>query len=452
MKDRVKKLRSSLSPVQQFVISFILLILMGALLLKLPAATVKGISFVDALFTSTSATCVTGLVVLDTGKDFTFLGQIIILMLIQFGGLGIMTFSIGIFSMMGGDFSIKWRFAFREIYNEVAIIPPRQILKKILLYTASIELFFAAILFSQFIKNFNPTEALWLSLFHSISAFCNAGFSTFIDSLIQYQKNPIVVMATALNIILGGIGFIVLTELTNIKFKKNQKIFREFSLHTKIVITSTVILIFGGAILFFGLEYNHIISGIPFVDKITNSLFQSITCRTAGFNTVDIGSLRQSTLAIMMLLMFIGGSPGSIAGGIKTTTFSVIAGLVISKFKGKKQVIFWDRAVSEDIINKSMTLVILAFIFIYGNTILLLTIHSFDFDNSFLQVMFEVISAFGTVGLSTGITPHFSDASKVILSIVMLVGRVGPFAIITAITINKKDFDIEIANENIMIG
>lgn len=447
-----RKLIRGISPVQQFIVSFLVLILSGALLLQLPSATVHGISFIDALFTSTSAVCVTGLAVLDTGRDFTFTGQAIILLLIQFGGLGFMTFTIGIFSMFGGSFSLKWRFAFSEIYNEVAIIPPAQILKKIIFYTLIIESTTSVILFTQFIREYSIPYSIWLSVFHSVSAFCNAGFSIFSDSLVSFQGNPVIILSISANIILGGLGFIVLTELANLKINKKRKLFRQFSLHSKIVLTSTLILIFSGAILFLMLEWSYIMKGDTIPEKVLTSIFQSITCRTAGFNSVDTGSLRHSTLAVMMLLMFIGGSPGSIAGGIKTTTFAVIGGMVISKFKGQKQVIFWNRAINEDIINRSMTLVILAFIFIYVSTIALLSLHSFDDTNSFLQVIFEVISAFATVGLSTGITPRFPDSGKLLLSLVMFVGRVGPFAIITAITVSRKKADFETADENIMIG
>ena len=451
MKNK-KRLIGRISPVQQFIASFLFLILAGSLLLQLPWATVNGISFIDSLFTSTSAVCVTGLIVLDTGKDFTFAGQAIILLLIQFGGLGFMTFTIGIFSMFGGSFSLKWRFAFGEIYNEVAIIPPSQILKKIILYTVVIESTTSVILFSQFIRQFSFNDSLWFSIFHSVSAFCNAGFSTFSDSLIPFQDNPIIILSISMNIILGGLGFIVLTELANLNLKKKKRLFRQFSLHSKIVLTSTLVLLFTGGVMFLFLEWNYIMKGNSLSEKILTSWFQSVTCRTAGFNSVDTGALRHSTLAVMMLLMFIGGSPGSIAGGIKTTTFAVIAGMVISKFKGTRQVIFWDRSINEDMINRSMTLVILAFIFIYVSTISLLSMHSFDDKNSFLQVIFEVISAFGTVGLSTGITPKIPDTGKLLLSLVMFVGRVGPFAIITALTVSKKRIDIETAEENIMIG
>ncbi len=451
MKNK-KRLIGRISPVQQFILSFLFLILTGSLLLQIPSATLHGISFIDALFTSTSAVCVTGLVVLDTGKDFTFTGQAIILMLIQFGGLGFMTFTIGIFSMFGGSFSLKWRFAFSEIYNEVAIIPPSQILKKIILYTVTIESITSMILFSQFIRQFNLIDSIWYSVFHSVSAFCNAGFSTFTDSLILFQNNPVIILSLSVNIILGGIGFIVLTELANFKFRKKRKIFRQFSLHSKIVLTSTVILIAAGSLMFLFLEWGYIMDRDSLPQKLLTSWFQSVTCRTAGFNSVDTGALRHSTLAVMMLLMFIGGSPGSIAGGIKTTTFAVIAGMVISKFKGSKQVVFWGRSINEEVINKSMTLVILSFIFIYISTISLLAMHSFDDNNSFLQVIFEVISAFATVGLSTGITSKFPDSGKLLLTLVMFVGRVGPFAIITALTMSRKKIDIDIADENIMIG
>lgn len=256
----------------------------------------------------------------------------------------------------------------------------------------------------------------------------------------------------SINIVLGGLGFLVLTELANIQIKKNKSLFKQFTMHTKIVLVTTAILIAAGALLFIFLEWNNIINEMSPGRKILVSIFQSLTCRTAGFNTVDIGALRHSTLSVMMLLMFIGGSPGSMAGGIKTTTVAVISGIVISKIRRQKQIVFWNRAVNEEVINRSMLLVILCFIFIYSSTIILLSIQSFDMDNSFLKVMFEVISAFATVGLSTGITSQFPDVSKLLLSAVMFIGRVGVFAIITTLTARKGIADIEIADENIMVG
>lgn len=451
-KRRKKRKFKQDSPIRQLVTSFLILIFGGAFLLKLPYSTVNGIAFVDALFTSTSAVCVTGLIVLDTAKEFTFTGQFIIMCLIQLGGFGIMTFSIGVFAMFSGDMSLKWRFTMGSIYNEVSVIPPVEILKKIIIYTFTIESVIAAILFTEFIKKLTLTEAIWASVFHAVSAFCNAGFSTFSDNLISYQDNTVVILAVSMAIVLGGIGFLVLTELTNMKFSRKKKFFRQFSLHTKIVLFVTGILIFGGAALFMILEWSFIMKDMPLKTKLLTSIMQSITCRTAGFNSVDIGLLRESTLGVMMTLMFIGGSPGSIAGGIKTTTFAVISGLLIAKIRGKKQVVFWNRSISEEAVNKSMTLFVLAFVFIYTSTITLLAIHSFDINNSFLQVVFEVISAFGTVGLSTGITSKFTYDGKIILAIIMFVGRIGPFALITAITEKVRSADYEIADENIMIG
>jgi trk system potassium uptake protein TrkH len=363
-----------------------------------------------------------------------------------------MTFSIGVFAMFSGNMSLKWRFTFDSIYNEVTVIPPVEILKKVLIYTFTIESVIAVLLFTEFIKKMPLTEAVWASVFHAVSAFCNAGFSTFSDNLISYQDNSVVILAISMAIVLGGIGFLVLTELTGMKFSRKKKFFRQFSLHTKIVLFVTGILIFGGAALFLLLEWNFIMKDMPLKTKLLTSILQSITCRTAGFNSVDIGLLRESTLGIMMTLMFIGGSPGSIAGGIKTTTFAVISGLLISKIRGKNQVVFWNRSISDDAVNRSMTLFVLAFIFIYSSTITLLSFHSFDSNNSFLQVVFEVVSAFGTVGLSTGITSKFTYDGKLLLSLVMFVGRVGPFALISAITENVKTAKYEIADENIMIG
>jgi trk system potassium uptake protein TrkH len=454
MKFRIKRknrLKQN-SPLRQLVTSFLILIFGGAFLLKLPYSTINGISLVDALFTSTSAVCVTGLIVIDTAKEFTFYGQIIILILIQLGGFGIMTFSIGLFSMFSGDMSLKWRFTMSSLYNEVTVIPPIEILKKIIIYTFTIEAFTAVILYSQFIQKMTFSDALWTSVFHAVSAFCNAGFSTFSDSLISYQDNGIVISAISFAVILGGIGFIVLTELTRMKFSRKKRFFSQFSLHSKIVLATTGILILGGSILFLILEWNYIMKDMPLQTKILTSFMQSITCRTAGFNSIDIGLLRESTLGIMMTLMFIGGSPGSIAGGIKTTTFAVVTVLLISKLKGRNQIVFWNRSINPEAVNKSMTLFILAFVFIYTASITLLSFHSFDTNNSFLQVVFEVISAFSTVGLSTGITAKFPSDGKILLTIIMFVGRIGPFALITAITEKVKTADYEVADENIMIG
>lgn len=440
------------SPLRQFVISFILLIASGTALLLLPWSTINGISITDALFTSTSAVCVTGLIVLDTAVDFTFFGQTVFLLLIQFGGFGIMTFSIAIFSFFGSGFSIKWRFTFGSIYNDLQTIPVGAILKRIILYTLTIEAIVAVILFTRFIKHFDIKTALWHSVFHAVSAFCNAGFSTFTNSLMDFRNDPIVNLTVMGAIISGGLGFIVLTEIIRIEKKSKDNTFKKFSLHSKIVLFTSFILIVTGAILILALEWSHYINNDTFTDKLLISFFQSITCRTAGFNTVEISALRESTLTVMMLLMFIGGSPGSMAGGIKVTTFAVVFGVILAKFKGKNEIVFWHRRISDKLIAKSTTLVILSFTVIYISTIVLLSLHSFDLQNSFLSVLFEVISAFSTVGLSTGITSSIPDDGKILIALIMFTGRIGLLAIITAITADNKSAPYSTAEENIMIG
>ena len=310
-----KKLLQKIHPIQNVLLSFILLIMTGAVLLYLPVSNRSGISFVDALFTATSAVCVTGLNVLDTSKDFTFAGQIIILALIQFGGLGIMTFSIGLMALIGGRFSIKWRSTLSSFYSDSMTIPVRAVLKRILLYTVSIELIIALIMFTEFVRSYDVMTAAWHAVFHSISSFCNAGFSTFSDNLSGYRNNTVVILSSSAGIMLGGLGFIVLTEMFNAKFRKVRGLFKQFSLHTRLVFTMTMILTFGGMAVILMLEWGYAFKDYTVKEMLLASFYQSITCRTAGFNSVDIGSLRDATLFIMTGLMFVGGSPDPLRAG-----------------------------------------------------------------------------------------------------------------------------------------
>jgi len=431
---------ASMSPLAKILISFLLLILTGAALLLLPVSTFNGIRMVDALFTSTSAVCVTGLIVMDTAVDFTFFGQLVILLLIQFGGLGIMTFSIALLSLMGGSISMRWGLALRSLYSESNRLPVRNLLTRIVLYTVVIEGTAAAALYTQFIKKYEPGTALWHSAFQAVSAFCNAGFSTFSDSLMGYQTNGIVITIIALSIILGGLGFLVLHELANCSVKKGRSFFGQFTLHTRVVLALTTVFILFGMSLFLALEWNHILEGFSIKDKLGNAFFQSVTCRTAGFNTVETASLRESTLFLMMFLMFAGGAPGSIAGGIKITAMGVLAGLFIMKIRGRRQVVIWGRALDREAIDKSTTL------------FTLLAIEEGGGRPLFLPLLFESFSAFGTVGLSTGATPALSTAGKLIVCAVMYTGRLGPLTFIAALTWAKKGSVYELPEEHIMIG
>lgn len=421
------------------------------LLLLLPCATIKGITIIDAIFTSTSAVCVTGLIVLDTAADFTLFGRLMILILIQLGGLGIMTFSFGLLSFIGGNISIKWRFAFKDIFSELDKVPIKNIFIKVLKYTFIIEGIISIILFSVFIRDFPIGKAVEHSIFHAVSAFCNAGFSTFSNSLEGYRNNIIVNLSISIAIILGGLGFLVLNELFGIRLRAAD-IFSQLSIHTRLVIIVSILLISFGMAGILMLELNYSLRDISLGESILISFFHSVTCRTAGFNTIDISALRESTHFLIIILMFIGGSPGSIAGGIKTTTIAAIALLIFSKLKGRNQTILWGRALDRDTIDKSTTLIILSIIFLSISIFLMLIIRDFDIGHSFVSVVFESVSAFGTVGLSMGITTELPPMGKIILSLVMLIGRLGPLALIMAITSNKRNIYIEYPTEHIIIG
>ncbi|MBN1532522.1 MAG: hypothetical protein JXA20_07660 [Spirochaetes bacterium] len=447
-----QRVYSRISPIQKVLLSFFLLIMGGTALLMLPVSTVNGISPIDALFTSTSAVCVTGLTVLDTATGFTLFGQMVILLLLQFGGLGIMTFTIALIALAGGDFSIQWRFTFESFYSDIKKLPIKGILRRILLYTFGIELFFALVLFTQFINHFDIPGAIWHSVFHSISAFCNAGFSTFSDSLSGFCNNTVVMIGIGLEIVLGGIGFLVLTELFRIRPRRGAGLLSQFSLHSRIVLAATAVLIGGGMLLISILEWNHLFKEMSVRTKLLSGFFQSVTCRTAGFNSVNIGSLRDSTLFIMSALMFIGGSPGSIAGGIKTTTAAVVTGLLYSKIKNRNQVVFWGRGIHEGTVDRSVILTFMALLVITGSTFLLLGFNALDREVRFLEALFEVTSALNTVGLSTGITTRIPLTGKIILIVIMYVGRLGPLTLVSALTSRQKDIALSYAEDDIMIG
>jgi trk system potassium uptake protein TrkH len=450
----MKKNQIELSPVQKVLLSFVALIFGGALLLKLPFSTTgEGISFVDSLFTSTSAVCVTGLVVKDTARDFTLFGKIIIGLLIQLGGLGIMTVSLAMMSMFRDSLSIKWRFTFQDLYSDIRKIPVRNLVGRIVLYTFFLESIIALLLLVQFSRDFPLLPALGHSIFHSVSSFCNAGFSTFPDSMVSYRGNVIVNTVIMLAVIMGGLGFLVIHELRRqFATSFNRRFFTGLSHHTRLVLAVTAILVFGGALAIYILEFGFSMGGYSAGESVLASLFQSVMCRTAGFNSMDIGALRQSTQLMMILLMFIGGSPGSIAGGIKTTTLAVAVIMLYAKFRGYGQPLLWGRAIDGDTVDRSTTLIILSVIFIMLSTFMVLAAGNFDARESFLSSFFEVVSAFGTVGLSMGATNRLSVEGKLLVCVVMYVGRLGPLTLIMALTARKKDVSIEYPEEHIMIG
>lgn len=439
------------------IFSFLLIILVGTLLLMLPKA-VHGdsLSFIDALFTSTSATCVTGLIVVDTGSKFTTLGQIIILMLIQLGGLGIMTFSTFLTFLFIGKISISERDVIQETLTQSPIKNIAGLLKTIFLFTIIIELSGALLLTFCFSNHFPFKKAFYYGLFHSVSAFCNAGFALFKNSFMDYQGDWKVNLILIVLIVLGGVGYIVLNELKRFTLQKRKKAETSFSFHSKIVLITTTILIIGGTLTIFLFEHDNVLSQKNISTKFWVSLFQSVTTRTAGFNTADISNLTNSSLFFIIILMVIGASPGSCGGGIKTTTASVILAMLRARFQNRKDVNILYRRIPEDIISKAISVTFFAIVIIMLFTILLMISELGDISHQtsrglFLETFFEVVSAFGTVGLSTGLTSGLSLSGKIIIVITMFIGRVGPVTV--ALAIGKTDITrFRYAQEKVLIG
>lgn len=429
--------------------SFFLTIFVGALLLMLPASTVQGkeTTLIDALFTSTSATCVTGLIVYDTGTHFTLFGQFIILLLIQIGGLGIMTISSAFAIMMGQRLSLKSENLIQNVVGESNKLDMISLVKNILLVTIIFELIGAVILYFTFMLNmYSPNKAAYHAIFHSVSAFCNAGFSLYQNNFMAFKSNFNVNFVITGLIILGGIGFPVMVDLR--KTFVNKLSITRLSLHSKIVITCTVILILSGTVAFFISEYNSTMQGMNFSDRILTSYFQSVTTRTAGFNTIDTSQLNKGSIFTSIILMFIGASPGSTGGGIKTTTFVIVLISMLAMFRGHRDVNIFKRKVSDSIIRRVLALIAASISLLSFMIFLLLMIEPFNFD----QTIFEAVSAFATVGLSMGITPFLSTVGKLIIILLMYLGRVGPLTLIFAISASKEKSYFTYTEERISIG
>jgi trk system potassium uptake protein TrkH len=443
-----------LSPTRIFVLSFAGVILTGAILLWFPFSAAKGnLRFVDALFTSTSAVCVTGLVVVDTGKDLSTVGQVVTLLLIQIGGLGIITFSTVFFVLMGRGISFKGR----EIVQTTFLHTPTRnffvILKSVLWFTFITEALGTLFLFIRFSHDLPVETAFYNGLYHAVSAFNNAGFSLFSDSLIGYQGDLIVNLTVMGLIVHGGIGFIVQNEILS----RLRGLSRKLSIHTKIVVITTIILILTGAILFYVFERNHIIKDAPILTRILASLFQAVTPRTAGFNTVDIGALTNATLLLVLVLMFIGASPGSTGGGIKTTSAALLVMLMWSRLKGRLDVSTFNRTIPREIISRTISIIFASAFSVAIITSVLLIAGGGDLPplesrHHFVEYLFDTVSAFGTVGLSMGVTPKLNDIQKLALVLMMFVGRVGPLTLAFSLSRSTGGKALTYAEEGVMVG
>ncbi len=435
------------SPSQLIALTFVGLILAGALLLMLPIASTDGssLSFVDALFTATSASCVTGLVVVDTGTYFSVFGQLVVIALIQLGGLGLVLFATLFSVVMRKKIDLQSRLNIQASLNQNELDGVVRMSLRIAKYTAAIEAFFGTVLALRFFPEYG-LKGIYFGYWHAVSAFCNAGFDLFghYQSLTAFVGDPVVNLSICLCIILGGLGFAVMRDVLK---KRN---FRQLKLHSKLVLTVTATLIVVGTAVIAFLEWHNpgTLGSLSSSDALWASFMQSVSPRTAGFNTIDMNALRIPTMIFIILLMFIGASPASTGGGIKTTTFALILLNISQVVRGRSECEIFGRRVGNDTIFQAFAITSMSMLWVVSATLLVTCLE----DTSFLYALFEVVSAFATVGLSTGLSQHICTASKIILILSMYAGRVGFMTFALALTAQKPEKHIHYPKENIIIG
>lgn len=424
-------------------LSFLLVIMVGGILLTLPISSARGEStnFLDSYFTANSATCVTGLVVLDTGTHFSLFGLFVILCLIQIGGLGYMTFSTFLVMIFRKKMFISDKMVMMEALNIYSSRDVVSVLRKIFGIVFIVEGAGALILFLRWLPEFGLQKALLYGFFHSISAFNNAGFALPANfaNLSPYVTDWTINLTITSLIIIGGIGFLVIADILQ---------FKRWSLHSKLAITTTLILIVSGAIAYFCLEYNSTLASLTLPSKVLASYFQAVTPRTAGFNTLDISNVLPATGLIIMFLMFVGASPGGTGGGIKTTTLALVTSTIWATLRSSRDTILFNRRIPAENIRRAFAITCLGLVVVSISIFILTQVENFGI----MPVAFETISAFGTVGLSMGITPTLSSAGKIIIIIVMYIGRVGPLTLLLALASSGKEARIEPPKEGVSIG
>ncbi len=443
----------TMTPTRSFIISFLLVILAGTVLLLLPISTAReSLSFVDALFSSASAVCVTGLTVVDVGQDLTLFGQIVTLLLFQIGGLGIITFSLVFFGQMGRSLSFRGR----ELLQSTFLHTPRRdffrILRFVVAGTFAIEAIGTLLLFIRFLADFSPGQAFHRAIYHAVSAFNNCGYSLFSNSLANYRDDWMVNLVIIVLIVTGGLGFIVIYELLN-RWRGRQK---RLSLHAKVVILTAAALIVGGALLFYFFESNNVLKDTGGSGRFLASLFQSVTARTCGFSTVDVAALTNATLLVLMTLMFIGASPGSTGGGVKTSSFALLMLMIFNRLRGRDGVTIFNRTVPAEILVRTIAIVIASAISVLVIASVMLIAAGAPETNAqagrhlFIEYVFETVSAFGTVGLSMNVTPGLNDIQKLAITLLMFIGRVGPLTMAFAWSSSKRG--LVYAEEAVMVG
>ncbi len=444
----------SLEPTKIIVFSFAAVIFWGAMLLTLPIASNPGqppASFLTALFTATSATCVTGLVVVDTATQWSIFGQTVIIMLIQIGGLGLVTFATFFSVLLRRKVGIKGMVLAQESLNHFSFDGVLKLIKKVVLVTFLVELFGALIFCSRFIPYTGSIpRGIYMSAFHSISSFCNAGFDLIGEyrNLTVFNSDPIILLTTSMLIIFGGLGFIVWKDLY--EYKINKKLL----VHTKVVLVVTSLLLISGTLMFFIFEYNNqaTLGGLNLQNKLLNAFFQSVTLRTAGFNSIPISPMNEITKVGNIILMFIGAAPGSTAGGIKVTTFGIILAAILSQIKGSDETIIFKHRVPHSIVTKSLSIIGLGLMLVITITTIMLAVEVDKF--SFIDTLYEAASAFGTVGITSLGTPALHTISRITIIITMFLGRVGPlsFALALSLRNSKKNEDQIYPESKIVVG
>ncbi len=440
----MRRKKINVTPPQLLVLVFLFFIILGTFLLKLPFASTVSLSWLDALFTATSAMTVTGLIVVDTGTVYTLFGEVVIMCLIQIGGLGIMSFAVLIYLMLGKKIGFKERLLIQQALNQTSVGGVIRLVKHLFIFSFIVEGIALALLAAKWIPEYGWEKGLYYSLFHSISAFNNAGFSIWPDSLMGYVGSPLVNLVITGLFIIGGIGFTVLTDLWY------SKAIRKFSLHTKLMLIGTLGLNLAAMLAVFLLEYSNpnTIGGLPLEDKLLGSYFQAVTPRTAGFNTLDIGSMEPSTILLIIFLMFIGAGSASTGGGIKLTTFIVILLSVVSFLSDRSEIRVFRRTIDRAFIFKALAISMISILLVFAG-IFVLTIS--EHGSPFIQIIFEVVSAFGTVGLSMGLTGSLSWIGKIVIIFIMFTGKLGPLTLAFSLAKTTKD-KIRYPKEDILTG
>jgi len=447
-------------PARIMIFTFAMGILIGGSLLRLPISSVgHPVSWIDAFFTATSALCVTGLTVRDTGIQYSNFGQGVILALMQIGGLGITMYSSFFMLLFGKSLSFRDRFMAKEsLLGEISYLNLFSLVKNIIVITFILESIAALVLMIRFSADMPIKAAVKFGVFHAVSAYCNAGFSLFPENLLGYSHDMVINIVIMTLIVLGGIGFPVLYELMHKFFNNRKREFSRMSLHCRITLITTGCLIISGAVLLYFFEmlspaHPNGINGITMMQ----ALFQSITARTAGFNTVDISKLNNPSIFILIMLMFIGASPASAGGGIKTTTFAIFLALIRARLVGREKVEVFKRTLPNEIVFKSLTLLVGSMILIiFFNIILQITETRFiphnEIAGSFLETLFETTSAFATVGLSMGLTPNLTFGGKLAIMLLMFIGRVGPLTFAVALSFKTVTRKYEYPEDSAMVG